>query len=55
MRVKFFNGWLTEGQPDCFNLPAFFFQQGFMTGILQLHARKHQIPIDTPLLLVPDP
>ena len=47
MRVTFFNGWLTQGQPSCFNLPAFFFQQGFMTGILQLHARKHFIPIDT--------
>merc|ERR1712100_572794 len=47
MRVEFFNGWLTQGQPSCFNLPAFFFQQGFMTGILQMHARKYAIPIDT--------
>jgi dynein heavy chain len=47
VRVNFFNGWLTQGQPVCFNLPAFFFQQGFTTGILQLHARKYFIPIDS--------
>merc|ERR1712086_658436 len=47
IRVTFFNSWLTKGQPDCFNLPAFFFQQGFMTGILQLHARQYFIPIDS--------
>jgi len=46
-RVVFFTSWLTEGQPACFNLPAFFFQQGFMTGILQLHARRYGLPIDT--------
>jgi len=47
LRVQFFNGWLTQGQPNCFDLPAFFFQQGFMTGILQLHARRYFIPIDS--------
>ena len=47
MRVEFFGGWLTKGQPACFNLPAFFFQQGFMTGILQMHARRYGLPIDT--------
>ena len=46
-RVTFFTSWLKEGQPNCFNLPAFFFQQGFMTGMLQLHARRYQLPIDT--------
>jgi len=46
-RVTFFSGWLRNGQPACFNLPAFFFQQGFMTGILQLHAREHELAIDT--------
>jgi dynein heavy chain len=47
VRVDFFSSWLTQGQPACFNLPAFFFQQGFMTGILQMHARKYGIPIDS--------
>jgi len=46
-RVDFFRLWLTGGQPACFPLPAFFFQQGFMTGILQMHARHYQIPIDS--------
>ena len=46
-RVNFFRHWLTVGQPTCFPLPAFFFQQGFMTGILQLHARRYAIPIDS--------
>lgn len=46
-RVNFFTSWLRKGQPTCFLLPAFFFQQGFMTGILQLHARHYHIPIDT--------
>lgn len=28
-------------------LPGLFFPQGFMTGVLQRHARKYSIPIDT--------
>ena len=46
-RVTFMRSWLTSGQPACFNLPAFFFPQGFMTGVLQMHARTYAIPIDT--------
>ena len=30
VRVRFFTSWLKDGQPACFHLPAFFFQQGFM-------------------------
>jgi dynein heavy chain len=46
-RICFMRSWLTEGLPKCFWLPGFFFPQGFMTGVLQMHARKYSIPIDT--------
>lgn len=39
--------WLVQGPPKCFWLPGFFFPQGFMTGVLQMHARKHTIAIDS--------
>eukprot|EP00955_Chlamydomonas_euryale_P096014 364976-Chlamydomonas_euryale.AAC.5 len=45
-RVDFMRRWLTEGLPRCFWLPGFFFPQGFMTGVLQMHARKYALPID---------
>jgi dynein heavy chain len=45
-RVAFFRSWLTEGQPHAYWLPAFFFPQGFLTGALQMHARKTLVPID---------
>lgn len=46
-RIAFMRGWLQDGLPRCFWLPGFFFPQGFMTGVLQMHARKYSIPIDT--------
>ncbi|XP_024516360.1 LOW QUALITY PROTEIN: dynein heavy chain 6, axonemal, partial [Selaginella moellendorffii] len=46
-RMEFMSTWIKEGTPKCFWLPGFFFPQGFMTGALQTHARKYQIPIDT--------
>jgi len=46
-RVAFMRSWLVSGQPATFALPAFFFPQGFMTGVLQMHARRYAIPIDT--------
>jgi len=27
-------------------LPYFFLPQGFLTGVLQMHARKHKVPVD---------
>ncbi len=46
-RVAFMRGWLTQGMPKCFWLPGFFFPQGLLTGVLQTHARRYSIPIDT--------
>lgn len=46
-RVEFMQHWLVGGLPSTFPLPVFFFPQGFMTGTLQTHARKYQVPIDT--------
>ena len=46
-RVQFIRDWAEKGQPAAFWLPGFFFPQGFLTGVLQNHSRKYQIPIDT--------
>jgi dynein heavy chain len=46
-RVEFVRHWLVRGLPSAFWLSGFFFPQGFMTGVLQTHARKYNIPIDT--------
>ena len=45
-RVEFMNNWLTLGHPACFWISGFFFPQGFMTGVLQTHSRKHKVAID---------
>lgn len=46
VRVAFFGTWLTEGNPASYWLPGMFFPQGFMTGVLQTHARQYRIAID---------
>jgi dynein heavy chain len=45
-RIAFMQEWLINGPPNSFWLSGFFFPQGFMTGVLQTHARKYQLPID---------
>jgi dynein heavy chain len=45
-RMEFMRKWLLHGEPKCFALPYFFFPQGFMTGVLQNHARRYRAPID---------
>ena len=45
-RVKFMNYWLKSGNPVHFWLPGLFFPQGFLTGVLQTHARTFNMPID---------
>eukprot|EP01029_Cantina_marsupialis_P005823 TRINITY_DN1630_c1_g5_i3.p1 TRINITY_DN1630_c1_g5~~TRINITY_DN1630_c1_g5_i3.p1 ORF type:complete len:1943 (+),score=485.57 TRINITY_DN1630_c1_g5_i3:173-6001(+) len=46
-RVAFMRDWLQNGKPLVFPLNTFFFPQGFMTGALQVHARKFAIPINS--------
>jgi dynein heavy chain len=46
-RVDFVRGWLTRGKPKAFCLSYVFFPQGFLTGVLQAHARKYQLAIDS--------
>ncbi len=38
--------WITHGLPKSYWLPGLFFPQGFLTGVLQVHARKYDLPID---------
>lgn len=38
--------WITNGSASSFWLPGIFFPQGFLTGTLQVHARKYDLPID---------
>jgi len=45
-RLLFINHWIVNGQPKSYWISAFFFQQGFITGILQNHSRKYKVPID---------
>lgn len=45
-RVAFMYAWLTHGSPNAYWISGFFFPQGFLTGVLQTHARKYKIPID---------
>ena len=47
-RVQFIRNWLQEGTTTNYWLSSFFFPQGFLTGVLQEHARQpdKQIPID---------
>ena len=45
-RVNFMREWLIHGRPANFPLYLFFFPQGFLTGVLQNHARQYMVPID---------
>lgn len=45
-RVQFFVKWIAEGIPPVYWMSGLYFPQGFLTGILQNFARKHNIAID---------
>ncbi|KAF7660832.1 hypothetical protein LDENG_00274280 [Lucifuga dentata] len=46
LRTSFIQSWITRGQPRSFWISGFFFPQGFLTGVLQNHARHYSLAID---------
>jgi dynein heavy chain len=44
-RIEVIRTWVQSGHPPCFWLSGFFYPQGFLTGVLQNHAREHEIPV----------
>jgi dynein heavy chain len=46
-RVTFIRDWLHNKAPLSYWMSGLYFPQGFLTGVLQTHARLYKIPIDT--------
>ena len=47
MRVTFLEKWVSDKKPIIFNLGAFYHPEEFLTAILQVFARKHNVPFDS--------
>jgi len=45
-RIAFMDDWLKNGNPCSYWMPGMFYPQGFLTGVLQTHARQYKIAID---------
>lgn len=45
-RISFLRRWVDEGEPVVHWFSGFYFTQCFLTGVLQNHSRKNQLPID---------
>ncbi|KAG7211512.1 hypothetical protein KM043_010780 [Ampulex compressa] len=46
LRTDFIEVWLTDSKPVSFWISGLSFPQGFLTGMLQTYARRHNTPID---------
>jgi len=44
-RIEFMRSWFVNGHPSSFWMSGLFFPQGFITGVLQNHARESNIPV----------